>query len=291
MLRNVVRAAAMCAIAVLSGGCGDSAADRPGPFVLSGSDAPATVWAVGDAGHLGERERSVARLIGSARPARLLYLGDVYETGTAEEFEAYDALYGRLASVTAPTPGNHDWPSHAEGYDPYWAAQKGRTPPVHYSFRLAGWEIISLNSQIFGDAEDEQASWLRRKVAGPGNCRLAFWHEPRYSAGTKEGGGDEPTVDPLWSAVEGRAALVVNAHDHNMQRMKPRGGTVEVISGAGGHGFPYPVDPADERLAFADDEHDGALRIRLRPGRARLDFVAAGGEVLDSSSVRCTATG
>jgi len=286
------RTAVICAIAALIGGCGGSPApDRPSPFVLSGSDAPATVWAIGDAGHIGERERTVAKLIGDARPDRLLYLGDVYETGTAEEFEVYDQLYGRLASVTAPTPGNHEWPAHAEGYDPYWASKKGQTPPSQYSFRLAGWEIIGLNSQLFGDAEDEQASWLRRKVAAPGTCRLAFWHEPRYSAGTKEGAGDEPTVEPLWSAVEGRVALVVNAHDHNMQRMKPRDGIVQLISGSGGHNSTYPVDASDERLAFADDEHDGALSIRLSPGRAQLAFVATGGEVLDSSTVSCNEGG
>jgi hypothetical protein len=259
----------------------------PAPFVISGGPGPATVWAVGDAGHLGERERPVARLIGGANPDRLLYLGDVYETGTAEDFEAYDTLYGRLAPLTAPTPGNHEWPNHEVGYDPYWKRQTGRTPPSYYSFELAGWEIISLNSQIFGDDRAEQVSWLEDEVAGPGNCRLAFWHEPRFSAGQTEGGGDEESVDPLWQAVADKAALVVNGHDHNMQRLKPRDGIVGLISGAGGHGFPYPVDDADSRLAFANDESDGALRIGLRPGRAKLDFVATNGKVLDSSVVRC----
>ena len=229
----------------------------------------------------------MARLIGGANPDRLLYLGDVYETGTAEEFEAYDALYGRLAPLTAPTPGNHEWPNHREGYDPYWASRKGRTPPLYYSFELAGWEIISLNSQIFGDDRSQQLDWLEGKLAVPGNCRLAFWHEPRYSAGTTEGHGDEMSVDPLWQAVRGKAALVVNAHDHNMQRMKPRDGIVEVISGAGGHGSQYALDADDARLAFADAEHDGALRMRMSRGQVKLDFVATGGQVLDSSVVHC----
>ena len=135
--------------------------------------------------------------------------------------------------------------------------------PSYYSFKRAGWTIIGANSQLFGDSEDEQASWVRRKVAGPGTCRLAFWHEPRFSAGTKEGDGDEPTVDPLWRAVEGKAALVVNAHDHNMQRFKPRDGTVQLISGSGGHndrptrstpatsGWPSPTTSATGRCASA----------------------------------------
>jgi len=144
--------------------------------VISGGPSPATVWAVGDAGHLGERERPVARLI-------------------------------------------------------------------------------------------------------------AFWHVPRYSAGTRH--GDDPAVDPLWQAVQGKVALVVNGHEHNMQRMKPRDGIVELIAGAGGHGARYPLAEDDARPAFADDDHDGALRMRLSRGQAKLDFVATGGQVLDSSVVRC----
>lgn len=292
-LRRATQLALGCLTSILFAGCSgdepDSEPEAPAPFVISGGPGPATVWAVGDAGHLGERERPVARLIAGANPDRFLYLGDVYETGTSEEFQAYDALYGRLAPLTAPTPGNHDWPNHAEGYDPYWAARKGRKPPRYYSFELAGWEIISLNSQIFGDDSSEQLSWLRREVAGPGNCRLAFWHEPRYSAGTTEGHGDKPGADPLWQAVAGKAALVINGHDHNMQRMEPRDGIVELIAGAGGHGFRYDLDEEDPRLAFADEDHDGALRMRLSRGQAKLDFVATGGRVLDSSVVRCRA--
>ena len=291
-LRRAARLALGCLTALLIAGCsgdaseGDEAAEAP--FMISGGSGPATVWAVGDAGHLGERERAVARLIAGANPDRFLYLGDVYETGTAEEFEAYDALYGRLAPLTAPTPGNHEWPKHEQGYDPYWESRKGRTPPSYYSFDLAGWQIISLNSQIFGDDLSEQLEWLRREVAGPGDCRLAFWHEPRYSAGTTKGKGDEPSVDPLWRTLRGKAALVVNAHEHNMQRLEPRDEIIELIAGAGGHVERYALNEDDPRVAFSSEDEDGALRMRLRPRQARIDFVATGGEVLDSSIVRCS---
>lgn len=287
--RNAFLVALGFIAAAFPSGCGgeaDSSQRAPAtPFVISGGRAPATIWAIGDAGHLGERERPVARLIAGANPDRLLYLGDVYETGTAKEFRAYDALYGTLAPLTAPVPGNHEWPNHERGYDPYWERRKGRPPPLHYSFRIAGWQLIGLNSQIFGDDFSRQVSWLRRAAKGPGDCRLGFWHEPRFSAGSIH--GDEPRIEPLWRALKGKAALVVNGHEHNMQRLLPVDGIVQVVSGAGGHGNHYGVED-DPRLAFSDDEHDGALRISLRPGRARLEFVAVGGEILDSSTVRCS---
>ena len=141
--------------------------------MLSRSDAPATVWAVGDAGHDGEREPAVAKLVKDADPDLLLYLGDVYETGTPEEFEVYDKLWGALAPRTAPVMGNHERPNKAKGYDPYWRSKKGTAPPDRYSFRMAGWELIGLNSEAPSAQIAQTAGWLRKRVARPataGSC-------------------------------------------------------------------------------------------------------------------------
>lgn len=243
------------------------------------------MWAVGDGADGSPTADGVAQLIVQDRPSRMLYLGDVYESGTAAEFERnYDRLYGALREATAPTPGNHDWPNHAEGYDRYWARVTGRRPPAFYAFDVAGWRIISLNSEEPLGARTPQARWLKRQVRGEGTCRLAFWHRPRYSAG---GHGDQTDVEPLWRAVFNRAALVVNGHEHNMQQMRPRGATTGLIAGAGGHGH-YSLNHDDPRLAWANDTDNGALRLALRPGIARFAFVASDGGTLRQGSVRCT---
>ena len=263
-----------------------------GAFVPSGPSGRAVVWAVGDGPDGGRDAEAVAELVRAGRPDRFLYLGDIYGPGvtsalqgdgTARDYRTrYAPLYGALAEKTAPTPGNHEWPQRGDGYEPYWRRAIGREVPAYYSFTVAGWKLMSLNSEAPHDERSAQVTWLRREVAGAGTCRIAFWHRPRFSTGNH---GDAPDIAPLWDAVAGRAALVLNGHEHNMQRFKPVGGTTELVSGAGGHSL-YDLRP-DPRRAFGQDREYGALRIDLRPGRARLRFVATDGDVLDSSVVRC----
>ena len=169
------------------GGSHDPAAARASAhaFEKAPKRKRAIVWAVGDGADGRTASKRLARRIARGKVDRFLYLGDVYENGTYAEFrEHYHAVYGRLAKKTAPTPGNHDWPQHEVGYHRYWKRITGRRPLHHYSFTLAGWRILSLNSEDSVEPGSAQLSWLEGELGGPGNCRLAFWHAPRYSAGT-----------------------------------------------------------------------------------------------------------
>jgi hypothetical protein len=264
-----------------------------GAFVPSGPDGRALLWAVGDGADGGVHAQRVVTRMRRKRFDRVLYLGDVYGVGalrvlrgdgTAADYrKRYAPIYGDFAPKTAPTPGNHEWPQRRDGYEPYWAEVFGETPPAYYSFRVAGWQLLSLNSQAPHGAGSAQVRWLRTQVRRPGTCRLAFWHRPRFNAGKH---GDAPDVAPLWDALRGRATVVVNGHDHNMQRFKAVDGITQYVSGAGGHGH-YRFRRRDPRMAFGDSLTYGALRIELRPGSARLAFVSTGGKLLDVSVVPC----
>jgi Calcineurin-like phosphoesterase len=270
-----------------SGGSGSKTKSPPAnqSFVDSDARKRTVVWAVGDGPDGGEDARRVAQMLGREKLDRLLYLGDVYENGTAEEFARnYDSIYAGLARRTAPTPGNHDWFHHVEGYDAYWGRKYRRRVPPYYSFRSAGWQIISLNSETEHGAGSPQVSWLRTAVKGRGTCRLAFWHRPRYSAGDHH--GDQPDVQAFWDALKGRTAIVANGHEHDMQRFKPRDGITQFISGAGGHDL-YDVDEGRPDLAFGNNNRFGALRLELSRGRANYRFVSVQGETLDSGNVSC----
>jgi hypothetical protein len=251
--------------------------------------APTVVWAVGDGAYSTAGSRALGRAIARDRPDRFLYLGDVYDSGTPAEFQRnYEPVYGPLAPITAPTSGNHDWANRATGYLPYWRSKLGRDLPPWYRLDAGGWEVLSLNSEAPHGPGSEQVQWLAQQLAAtPGNCRIAFWHRPRFSAGRVH--GDQPDVAPFWNALQGRAALVLNGHEHDSQRLRSRGGTLELVAGAGGATF-YGLARGDRRLAWGNDRTLAALRIELTPGRARYQFRTAAGRVLNRGSVACSGT-
>jgi len=266
-----------------------------GAFVPSGPDERAVLWAVGDGADGSARAQRVVTRMRRKRFDRVLYLGDVYGAGllsflrgdgTETDFrKGYAPVYGDFALKTAPTPGNHEWPQRGDGYEPYWAEVFGEPPPAWYGFHVAGWQLLSLNSEAPHGRDSAQVRWLRTQASAPGTCRLAFWHRPRFNAGEH---GDARDVAPLWEALRGRAKIVVNGHDHNMQRFKPVDGITQYVSGGGGHGL-YRLRRRDPGMAFGASRAYGALRIELRPGSARLAFVSAGGRILDLSDVPCDA--
>jgi hypothetical protein len=287
-------AVALAAVIAAGGrGAGDAGSQRAGevgprpgdrPFVTSVAGDRAVVWAVGDGADGGDEARAVARLIARRPVDRLLYLGDVYDEGTAEEFaDNYATTYGRMARITAPTSGNHEADNERTGYDPYWRRVRGVRPPDWYAFRAGGWAVLSLDSEAAHHRGSAQHRWLQRQVRAPGTCRIAFWHRPRFSAGIDH--GDQEDTAPLWDALRGRAAIVIAGHEHDMQRFEPIDGITQFVSGAGGHGH-YALR-RDPRLAFGDDRSYGALRMELSPGRAEHAFIAADGRTLDSGTVRC----
>jgi Calcineurin-like phosphoesterase len=274
-----------------SGSDGSSAGETPSSYdagenwMPSIAKANPVLWAVGDAADGGATSRKVASMVLSRHPDGLLYLGDVYDTGTAQEFDRnYRPIYGGFGQTTAPTIGNHEWPNLATGYVPYWTAVRGSPPPQWYAFAASGWQLISLNSNT--PASSSQEDWLKSLLQDTpdyGTCRIAFMHHPRYSSGPH---GNLTALQGVFDELSGHATIALAGHDHDMQRLHPVDGITQYVQGAGGSEL-YPVNPSDQRLAFFDDTDHGALRIELHPNRAVLTFVNEDGAKLDQSTVTC----
>ncbi len=269
----------------LAAGCGADAAQLE-PRLTPRQAGTTVIWAVGDGADGGSEGKQVSRMIRADRPDRFLYLGDVYERGTASEFRRnYSPVFGRLNPITSPTPGNHEWGNRRTGYLPYWRRVKGRTQPSYYRYGLGGWEILSLNSETSHRGGSRQQRWLKRVLARrSGTCRIAFLHRPYLSAGEYSPGAR--SLGSLWRTLRGHGRLVLSGHDHNMQRFKRRDGMTQYVSGAGGRER-YRVNQRDSRLAFGRANRFGALRIELDGATARLEFRSATGALLDRSTVRC----
>jgi acid phosphatase type 7 len=255
------------------------------PAAAQAPSERAVVWAAGDAAGPERRSDRVAALVRRGRPDRFLYLGDVYETGTLAEFRRwYHPRFGALARITEPTIGNHEWDNRFRGYYRYWARQKGRRQPPWSKTEVAGWEILNLNSQAPHGTLSPQIRWLEGAVAGPGDCRIAFMHRPRYSAGAY---GGAPDMNPIWNRLVGRAQIVLAGHDHNLQRHRPQRGLRQYVVGAGGRGT-YGLHRGSTTLAWGRDDVIGALRMVLKPGRALLEFRSTRGRLLDRSRATCS---
>src|SRR4051794_19188610 len=104
------------AVAWLALASGDAPPPRPVPnHAFAGAPKPVKpliVWAVGDGAADTTGAKEMAHEIASDDPDRVLYLGDVYESGQPSEFRSgMLGVYGRsLLHRMLPTPGNHEWP-------------------------------------------------------------------------------------------------------------------------------------------------------------------------------------
>nr|CAA9321681.1 MAG: hypothetical protein AVDCRST_MAG46-865 [uncultured Nocardioidaceae bacterium] len=303
--RSATRCAAFVLALTLVGACsGEPSTAPPAASESTASDIAAvervrvpTLVAAGDispdrlAG-----QQATSDLVLELNPTRVLVLGDQqYDNGTLEEYRAYyDPTWGRFKRRTRPTPGNHEYnTAGAAGYFSYFGARAQPQGSSYYSFDLAGWHVVSLNSNIDNSAGSVQDQWLRQDLrATSQRCVLAFWHHPRFSSGREY--GNDPGMAPFWRPLyRHRADLVLNGHLHAYERFAPQTpageaspeGIREFVVGTGGASH-YPFgDPA----AYSQKRITGAfgvLRLILRPQAYLWRFIDTSGNVLDSGGPR-----
>lgn len=261
----------------------------PGPGVLVGAGDIAWCSSTGD-------EATAALLDGIT--GTVFTTGDnVYESGTPAEFaNCYEPSWGRHRARTLPAPGNHDWrTTNAQGYRDYFGFGPG---PLWYSYNLAGWHVIVLDSncdKVGGCGPGSpQHTWLLNDLAADTHaCTVAIWHAPRFSSGAH---GSSTATEAFWKALyQDGAELIVNGHDHNYERFAPQtpaavadpNGIRQFVVGTGGktlRSFGSTVPNSEIR----NSDTFGVLKLSLSPGQYSWRFLPAAGRTFsDAGSGTC----
>jgi hypothetical protein len=287
----------------------------------SGSESSAAdseeivVYAVGD-GALEETVHESLKLAGQIPLPEegldlFVYLGDVYPSGTSDDFKVYDRIWGGrgrdLRARTASIIGNHESDERKEGWIPYWSGETSAswpgsrtiTQPPYYTVRLGLWKFIALDTTDDLDVGSDQYEFLVKELKEPGYHTIVLGHHPRWSSGEH---GDDDSVADAWRAmVENGAIAYISGHEHNSQIQPPRdadgtpvaaGGCVQIVAGAGGAAFyPFESGGGQSTPAWGDDSRYAVLRLTLTAETMHVAFVDGSGETLGSRAIRLDGQG
>jgi hypothetical protein len=243
------------------------------------------------------------QLLQTRRMAAVLPLGDeAYASGLLGEFESfYRPSWGRseLLAVTHPVPGNHEYvDTTGTGYFDFFDGPGGMTGIAgprgagYYSFDVGGWHLVALNTSddcrwVSCAAGSPQYQWLVADLAAhPATCTLAFWHHPRFQAGTIS--GEASAAAPLWDALfDAGAEVVLNGHEHGYQQLAPlnKAGAVDPVRGirtfiVGTGGGDYDTTFGGPRVGALEAKvvgTHGVLEMTLRRNAYEWRFLPVGG--------------
>ena len=234
---------------------------------------------------------------------QVMTLGDnVYPDATASDFTNYfDPTWGRQMWRTLGAIGNHEYNADptAAPYWNYFGAAAGPTGRGYYSYDLAGWHVVVLNSNctyVGGcSPTSPQGQWLNNDLnASTAQCTLAVWHHPLFTSGNEE--GTDASMHDMWSMLmDHHADVVLNGHDHAYERFAPQdangvaspNGMREFIVGTGGAPlYPTLTTAPNSQVRFNDTR--GILRLELNGTGYTWNFVPVdGGKHSDSGSDTC----
>jgi hypothetical protein len=247
----------------------------------------------GDIGSCSSKGDEATALLLASIPGTIFTAGDnAYPNGSATDFtRCFQPSWGRFRDRIRPAPGNHDYnTSNATGYFGYFGSAAGDSSKGYYSYDLATWHIVVINSNIARDAHSPQYAWLMQDLAAHRGAHiLAYWHHPRYSSGEH---GDNASMDPIWDLLcDARTEVVIVGHDHDYERFAPINkdgqrdnvnGIREFVVGTGGasHYDSHRVEANSEVQNF---DTFGVLKLTLHAESYDWEFVPVAGQTFTDS--------
>lgn len=257
------------------------------------------------------RQKYTSDLLLDPAISAVLLLGDnQYYCGGYQAFvQSYDKSWGRVKAITRPAVGNHEYLTSggtdcnsgnagAAGYFRYFGLAAGDPGKGYYSYDIAAWHFIVLNSECTDaggcGSTSPQGVWLRNDLAAhPNSCTLAYWHIPLFSSGGRASSRYKTFWDALYAAD---ADVVLNGHDHIYERFAPQRpdgtadaarGIREFVVGTGGSNH-TSLSSVFANSQVRDAKTYGVLRLTLHPTSYDWQFVPeAGATFTDSGTDTC----
>ena len=281
----------------------------PNPAWTGATDP--VIVAVGDGASDQAAGNNLAHSIALADPEVLLYLGDIYETGTfTENLNHYGqnsmdggpgTLWGAMGTFTQPTMGDHEAVNSVAWQDYF----HGR--PLYTSFEFANVLFVNLASTgvAFGK-NSAQYNYVNSVLTSTNNppppCIITYFQNPVIAK-------DKVVAKrvPMWSLITNNGGDLLFAGDnHTMIQYKPLNDQVELpspgqptmvemISGAGGHSA-GPTFTGDPRIDWSQGQTPGAVYVTLNgaaaggvPTSLSWAYKDTNGNVLKSGTRNCGA--
>ena len=138
----------------------------------------------------------------------------------------YNPSWGQFKARTRPAVGHMEgWSPGYATYVQYFGAAAGAAGQFYYSYDLANWHVVVLNTNISMAVGSTQEQWLKADLAAhPTQCTIGIWHLPLFSSTSGNGLPIVNTsVKPLWDDLYAAGAtIVINAHYEVYERFAPQ---------------------------------------------------------------------
>jgi hypothetical protein len=298
--RAVANAAILAFVLVASAQCGGSSSSGTGPTPTPTPPplpAEPVLVGAGDIARCPGGSQEATALLLDRIPGTVIAFGDiVYDGPTLQRYlECYGPSWGRHYSRTRPAPGNHDYdyPGPSTYYS-YFGSAAGPDGLGYYSFDLAGWHVVALNTNISMRPGSAQYQWLEEDLAAnSARCTAAYFHHPLFSSSVN---GPTPAVRDLWRVLYDRGAdVVLNGNDHVYERFAPQDpdgradsarGIRQFTVGTGGaelYGFGTPRPNSEVRGSTY-----GVIKLTLQASGYSWEFIPVAGQTFrDSGNGTC----
>ncbi|HEY2381151.1 MAG TPA: metallophosphoesterase [Terriglobia bacterium] len=216
---------------------------------------------------------------------------NIYPNGNAKYFakhfeQPFAALLKEQVRFYAVL-GNHD-------------VREGRQDQIRYPlFNMGGQNYYTLQFgngllDIFmldsTDCGTVQLTWVEQQLRhSAARWKLAVFHHPLYSSGTKHGSdlGLRRKLEPLFVRYGVNAAF--SGHDHIYERVMPQQGVQYFVTGAGGDLYRGGVDLRSPFRAASYDEDNHFMLLEVSPDQIDFQAITETGRIIDRGVIKQTA--